>query len=111
MAAAMIVGATSACLDDVTGTRPLSIALSADNTTPAVGEDVTISWVATGTDLGRVIIEFGDLTADTTDYNLLPLEVGGQVTHAYTAAGSYTVRGTALALIGTISDELTITVN
>ena len=60
-AAVGLVGVTTGCLDDsVTGTRPLSLTLSADVTTATVGQTVTVSFEATGTGLAEVSIDFRD---------------------------------------------------
>lgn len=106
-----VLGATTACLDDsITGTRPLSFSVTADLTTPAVGQEVTFSFAAAGTGLRSVAIDFGDGVIDTTSY-FGPLEATGQVLHAYGSAGVFVVRGEAVANAGVASDEITITVN
>ena len=104
-------GVTTACLDDsITGTRPLSFSVTADVTTPVVGQDVTFSFEAGGTGLRSVAIDFGDGVTDTTSY-FGPVAATGQVLHAYTSTGIFLVRGTAVANAGVASDEITVTVN
>lgn len=110
LAAVAFVGTTAACLEDISGTRPLSFSMTADMTTATVGETVTFSYLATGTGLRRVILDYGDGVVDTMTYPL-PLELTDQVSHAFDNTGAFTVRGEAQANEGNASQELTITVN
>lgn len=103
--------AVAGCLDDsITGGRPLEMTLTADPLAVAVGASVNFSFEASGTDIGAVIIDYGDLTADTFAYPN-PVLVADVVTHEYDAAGTYVAEGTVLARTGSRSDEVTITVN
>ena len=102
---------TLACLDDsITGTRELSFSMTIDLTTPTTGQDITVSFDATGTGLSSVAIDFGDGVVETKTY-VGPIEVGGQATHAYGSTGVFIVRGEAVANAGVASDEITVTVN
>ena len=110
LAAATLVGASAACLNDITGTRPLSFSMTSDVTTATIGQTVTFSYLATGTGLRRVILDYGDGVVDTMTYPL-PLELTDQATHAFDSTGAFIVRGQAEANAGSVSQELTITVN
>lgn len=110
VAAAALVGATAACLDDISGTRPLSFSMTANVSTVTVGQTVTFSYLATGTGLRRVILDYGDGVVDTATYPL-PLELTDQAFHSFDVTGTFTVRGEAQANAGNASQELTITVN
>jgi PKD repeat protein len=110
-ATAMILSvAVAACLDDVTGTRPLTLDLDADVSTTTVGEEVTFTFAATGTRLTSVTLDFGDGNAETKPYTGI-VEVNDFAVHTYGAADTYTVVGRAIASQGAIEDTLTITVN
>jgi PKD repeat protein len=110
-ATAMILAvAAAACLDHVSGTRPLTLDVDADVSTTTVGEEVTFTFAATGTQLTSVTIEFGDGDAQTKGY-AGPVEVNDFAVHAYSAAGTYDVVGRAIDSQGAVEDTLTITVN
>ena len=109
--AAALLGVITACLDDsITGTRPLSFDLTADVTTPTAGQDVTFSFAATGTLLRSVFIDFGDGAVDTTTY-VGPVTVTGQAIHAFDSIGVFVVVGEAFGAAGSVTEEITITVN
>jgi PKD repeat protein len=111
-AAAMILSvAAAACLEDVTGTRPLTLDLDADVSTTTVGEEVTFTFAATGTRLTSVTLDFGDGGAETKAYAGGAVEVNDFAVHAYESAGTYDVVGRALDSQGAVEDTLTITVN
>jgi hypothetical protein len=110
LGAVALVAATAACLDDISGTRPLTFSMTADVTTATVGQTVTFSYLATGTGLRRVILDYGDGVVDTATYPL-PLELTDQAFHAFDLTGTFTVRGEAQANDGNASQELTVTVN
>lgn len=107
---AILLGVTTGCLDEVTGTRPLSMTMSVDAATPAVGDTVTFSFQVTGTGLSAVNIDFGDGETDAHTY-FGSVEAAGFSTHAYAAAGSYVVRGEVIAAAGSTTDSVTVTVN
>jgi len=86
------VAGSAACSDLAYGGGPVSITLTADRTTAAVGQDVTFTYDVTGELLDGVTVEFGDGVADT-------MLTGGAQTargrfiHAYGASGSFTALG------------------
>jgi hypothetical protein len=102
--------AAASCLDDVSGTRPLTLDVDADVSTTTVGEVVTFTFAATGTQLTSVTLEFGDGDAETKGY-AGPVEVTDVAVHAYGATGTYDVVGRAIDSQGAVEDTLTITVN
>lgn len=105
------VSSLSSCLDDsITGTREISISLVADPATVAPDEPVTFSFEATGRDIGAVLVDYGDGTADTLSFPN-PIEVADQLVHSYDSPGSYTAVGTVVAVGGRNSDEVVVTVN
>lgn len=100
-----------ACLDDsITGSRAISITLEVEPATTPVDESVTFTFVATGTDIAAVLVDFGDGTADTLTYPN-PVEVADERSHTYTAPGSYTAVGTVVTPSGRGTDEVVVTVN
>jgi hypothetical protein len=111
VATVAFLAVTTGCLDDsITGTRPLSMTLSADVTAPAVGQNVIFTYTATGTALSQVELDYRDGETETRTY-LAPLMVTDLMSHAFTVAGTYVVVGRASAAGGTVGDSLTITVN
>lgn len=111
LAACLVPMATAAgCLTEVTGTRPVTISVSADVTTPTVGQTVTVSFAATGTGVAQVVIDFGDGESTTKFYGG-PVEVTDFATHSYAAAGPYLVSAEVVAAAGSATDTLTITVS
>ena len=100
------------CLDDsITGTRPITLSISAASQTAAVGEVVTVTYSATGTGLIEVIVEWGDGAVSTVTLGGLIVEADGSVEHTYSAAGSYDITGTASAANGTASSEVTVQIS
>jgi len=106
-----VVATASGCLDDVTGTRPLSISLTSDITSATTGQDVTFTFEAQGTGLSKVTIAFGDSEFAEHTYPSSAVEAAGFSTHSYASAGVYTVVATVDASNGTLADSLSVTVN
>jgi len=98
------------CLDDVTGTRPLMISVTADDTTPTVGQTVRISFDAQGTGIAQIGVDFGDGDEDLHTYSG-PVTAVGFSEHAYAAPGTYVAVAQVVAVNGSLSDSVTITVN
>jgi PKD repeat protein len=112
LAAVTLFGALStACLDDITATRPLTLEVEADPATAAVSEEITITATATGTQLREISFDFGDGSA--VEEKTYPgfVEITDFVVHAYETPGTYVVTVEAVANQGTITDDVTITVN
>ena len=100
------------CLDDsITGTRPVTISIAVGSETAAVGELVTVTYSATGTDLFAVTVDWGDGVTNTVSFGGLPVEAAGNVEHRYSDAGSYDITGTANARNGTASSEITVQIS
>lgn len=104
---------TAACLDDsITGMRPLSFTLSASTTTAVVDEEVTFNYAATGTNLRLIWIDYRDgSAADTVLFGGGAIEAAGDLTHAFTTAGSFIVAAGALTGVGEETAEVTIQIN
>lgn len=101
----------AACLNnDVTGVRDLSMELTATPSTASVGASVEVAYRATGTGIARLIVDYGDSSADTSTFSG-PLEIAGELTHSWDSAGTYVVVGVVAAAEGTIRDSVTVTVN
>ena len=111
LGAALALVAAGACLEeDVTGVRTADIDLVVPQTTVSTGEVVNVTFEAQGTGIARVVIDWGDGQSDTTTFSG-PVEVAGDRTHAYAAAGTFVLVGTVAASAGVASDSVTITVN
>ena len=109
----LLVGTVAVgCLDDsITGTRPVTILITAQPATAAVDQPVTVSYTATGTGLQSVIVEWGDAVIDTVTFSGLAVEAAGGVEHAYSDVGSYDITGTVSAGNGTASTGITVQIN
>ena len=103
----------ASCLDDsITGTRPISFSLTADLVTVTVGNEVTFSYNATGTQMQGVILDYGDGVVDSVDVtggNVI--EAGGVLMHTFTVPGAFLVRGRVETVAEVRRDSLTIQVN
>lgn len=107
----LLVAAVTACLDDsITGTRPLSITITASPTTTTVGSAVDFEFLAQGRGLSLITLAYGDGVLDSVTFSG-PVEAGGDLVHTYNAAGMFTVVGEATGIEGVTADTLTITVN
>ncbi|MDA0329218.1 MAG: hypothetical protein O2958_09445 [Gemmatimonadetes bacterium] len=112
--ALLLVAGTGAvaCLDDsITGTRPLSMAVTANPQIALVDEVVIVSYQATGTGLLGIIMNWGDGVVDSLTFNGLAVEASGNFEHAYPVAGSFDIVGTAEAQNGTVSDSTAVQIN
>lgn len=71
------------------------LALTVDQGQRVVGEEFTFTYMAQGTALSRIVVEFGDgaTDADTTFFGGSSATMEGSMLHAYDSAGSYTVTG------------------
>jgi len=100
------------CLDDsITGTRDVSITLTATSTTAGVNEAITVDYEATGTGLLSVVLDWGDGESETILLSGTGISAGGILQHSYSAPGTYTVTGTTTASNGTASSELTVQIS
>jgi hypothetical protein len=132
-ATTLLLGVGAGCLDDsITGVRELSVELRPSVTTLAVGDTLDVTFVAEGTGLLRVVVDYGDGVADTTRVGSFteiednvygvpdskdtvtypgPLGVEGDRRHVYTSPGSYFVVGSAVGAAGRVTDSVSINVN
>jgi PKD repeat protein len=108
-----VVLATSAtaCRQTMEPPTTLSMSLQANTTVVPRGDTVTFTVNATGNNLVGVIIDFGD---DAMDQYATGGALSARVTfkHAYSAAGSFTVRATVTdAIAGQKEATVSIVVN
>lgn len=92
------------------GGEPLSLTLTADRQTAAVGQDVTFTYEARGTSISGVLLDYGDGALDSIN-SFGSQSATGRRVHAYGEAGDFTVVGTVFdAVDGTRSSTAAITV-
>ena len=116
MRAKLLLGLTLAtgllvagCLDDsITGTRPLTMAITVEPESAAVAEIVTTRYSATGTGLIGIIVDWGDGVVDSVSLSGVAVSASGPVEHQYTAEGTYEIVGTAEAQNGVLSSEASV---
>jgi len=105
----LMAGITVGCLDDnITGTRPLTMALTVEPESAAVAEVVTTRYSATGTGLIGIIVNWGDGVVDSVSLSGVAVSASGPVEHQYATEGTYEIVGTAEAQNGVISSEATV---
>jgi PKD repeat protein len=110
--ALVLLLAAAGCLDDdITGTRPLTLQVEASATTVSVGEEIQFTVTATGTQLRQLTFDFGD--GSTPEERTYPgaVMLTDIAVHSYETAGTYVTVVEAVANQGTVSDEVTVTVN
>lgn len=107
---ALAVGAAACLDDDITGTRPLAIELTATPTTVTAGESVQFNYDASGNAITLVVMDYGDGTVDSITYNG-PVIAANQLSHTYATPATYAVTASVTALQGTLDDNVVITVN
>ena len=94
---------------------PTQMTLTVDEYTKATGEEFSFSYVAQGTALNRVVVQYGDgqSDADSTFFGIYQsAEMAGIMEHAYDVAGSYMVIGWVEDLaVGADTVQLTVDVN
>ena len=107
---AAVVLVTAGCLDNsITGVRPLTLTLTVEPATAAVGDSITFRYVATGTDLSTIVMDYGDgETGSVPSLGAGAVGMTGFLKHAYAAAGSYVATGTAYDNTGALSQEVTV---
>ena len=98
-------------IDRVVSVSPLTIDLTANDSTVAVGVDVTFRYLATGTSIAEVNIDFDD--GGLFEENFPPglVEAEDLVTHTYVAAGTYVVTAEVVVSTGSVVDSVTVEVN
>ena len=84
--------------------------VTASSSTVAAGDSLVFEYLASGTGLVRMVMNYGDATADTTTFSG-PVEIGGLLWHTYDSLGVYTVVGRVTGIDGSASDSVTVTVN
>jgi PKD domain-containing protein len=104
-----IILATSAiaCRQTVEPPTQISVSIQANTSVVTRGDTVTFTVNATGNNLFGVTIDYGD---DTTDLYATGGALSARVTfkHAYSAAGSFTVRATVTDAIAGERDVTTL---
>lgn len=107
---AAVVLVTAGCLDNsITGVRPLTLTLTVEPATAAVGDSITFRYTATGTDLSSIAMDYGDgETGSAPSLGAGAVGMTGFLKHAYAAAGSYVATGTAYDNTGALSREVTV---
>lgn len=111
-AALLVAVASAACLDnDITGTRPLSFALTSDMATATVGDSITFTFTATGTSIFGVLLSYGDGVVDTlVTQSSSTVEWTQDVKHAYEVPGDFDVAGRLETAVGSRSDTVAVEV-
>ena len=110
-AIAVAVSLAAGCLDDsITGVRTLTLTLTVEPATAAVGDSITFRYAATGTDLFAIALDYGD--GQTGSVPVLAgagvVELTGFLKHAYAEAATYVATGTAIDNTGVLSREVTV---
>ncbi|MEX2466873.1 MAG: hypothetical protein WD995_08175 [Gemmatimonadota bacterium] len=104
------VAVSAACLDDsITGTRPLTFSLSAENPTAAVGDSVSFIFSATGTSIFGVLLLYGDGASDTIPTeSASTVEWAAGATHVYEEPGTFSVIGRLETGAGSQTDTVEV---
>jgi hypothetical protein len=100
------------CSDlSVQGGGPLDITLAVSQTSAAVGTEIEFSFVAQGTSLSGVILDYGDGSALDSIPTSGAQSASGRRQHTYGDAGLFQMTGTVEdAVQGTFSRQLSIEV-
>src|SRR5690242_16807122 len=90
LAAGVVLSGSVGCEQSIAAPRPLGITLTSSVTSAAVGDSVTFTASAQGTDIIELAADYGDGTTETHDI------VGAQTAtakfkHAFSASGTYTI--------------------
>ena len=107
---AVAVSLAMGCLDNnITGVRPLTLTLTVEPATAAVGDSITFQYAATGTDLSAIVMDYGDgETGSVPSLGAGAVDMTGLLKHAYATAGSYVATGTAYDNTGSVTQEVTV---
>ena len=107
---AVIVSLAVGCLDNsITGVRPLTLTLTVEPATAAVGDSITFRFTATGTDLLAIRMDYGDgETGSVPALSAGAVGLTGFLKHAYAEAATYVATGTATDNTGALSREVTV---
>jgi len=110
-AIAVAVSLAAGCLDDnITGVRPLTLTLTVEPATAAVGDSITFRYAATGTELFAIALDYGDGKTGSVPLlgGLAAVELTGFLKHAYGEAATYVATGIATDNTGTLSRQVTV---
>lgn len=91
----MLLSAVAGCDSFIDVGRDLDITVTTDRNTVPAGENVRISYSATGGFLTRITINFGD-GGEEVRHTGGSQTASGNVLHSYAEPGTYTVKATAL---------------
>jgi hypothetical protein len=106
-----LLPAALACGDGGVAPRPLNVTIEADKVAASTGESISFLVEAQGPRLLGVTINYGDGATDQLSINSATATTVG-FRHVYTAAGTYTVRATALdALAGSKETSVEVRIN
>jgi len=107
-----LVFGAAACLDDsITGVRDLAIELEVSPASAMVDDSITASWVATGSGLQGVIVDWGDGLLDSIPLGGFAVEAEQLVRHAYAVSGTFTITARAEDQTGFRSASATVEIN
>jgi len=112
-AALLLVGTVvSSCLDDsITGTRAVTLTITVNVPTAAVGDSVTVTYDGTGTSIAAVVVDWGDGESTTVEFIGRPVEASGFVQHVYSETGAYNITGTLTASNGLGTSEAKVQIS
>lgn len=100
------------CLDDsITGTRPLTMAITVEPETASVNEMVTARYQATGTGIYGIIMDWGDGVVDSIQLSGTVVDAAGPIEHEYLVAGEYQVHGRVEAQNGNLTSTVPVVIN
>lgn len=103
---------TAGCLDDsITGSRPLTMAITVEPETASVNETVTARYTATGTGIYGIVMDWGDGVVDSIQLSGTVVNASGPIEHDYLVAGDYQVHGRVEAQNGNLTSSVPIVIN
>lgn len=103
---------TAGCLDDsITGSRPLTMAITVEPETASVNETVVAQYTATGTGIYGIVMDWGDGVVDSIQLSGTVVTAAGPVEHDYLVAGEYQVRGRVEAQNGNLTSSFPVVIN
>ena len=97
------------CQDVSDQGRPTAVELSSDRATAVVGEPVDFRYDAQGQNLARLIVEYGDGSADSVA-GFGAQTASGTLTHAFDAPGGFDVTAALLDFSGDSASDTVVVV-
>ena len=107
--AALALAGAGGCQEVADQGRPTAVELSSDRATAVVGEPIDFRYAAQGQNIARLIVEYGDGSADSVA-GFGAQTASGTLTHAFDVPGGFDVTAALMDFTGDSASDTVVVV-